>query len=204
MASPALRPAVKGKGLNGKIGPVPVKVVIFAAALIVGYLLYRHHQGSKTTSAGTGAAPDASSTIPFPPQDSTGGGASGGGGDMSAPVTPGAPNQFPPVFNFALTTPQAQTLPEAGGNTSTPVTATPSSSSQPVTSFTAPFLPTRQAAQIAGAFYSSAQTPQPPASIYSTILATGGGKTASTAAPRTTALPAKSKLPPIGGRGHIT
>jgi hypothetical protein len=168
---------VKGKGLNGKIGPVPVKVVIFLVALVGGYLLYRHYKGAQTTSAGTNATPAADSTLGFPPADSTGGGASGAGSspDTNFPVSGSVPtNQFPPIYNYYLsggTGASDGTQPASGGNTSTPTFATAASSSQPTSSFATPAL----SSQVANAFYASATQAQPSSSVFDNILAEANG-----------------------------
>jgi hypothetical protein len=112
----------KGKGLNGKIGPVPVKVAIFVGAALLVFLYLRHRAASSPSSAGTGATPSTlDNATPFPAQpDATGGGSSGG---TSGPA-PG-PQEFSPPpdqqpFNFYFSPSFASA---GGGNTSPPQVA---------------------------------------------------------------------------------
>lgn len=191
------KPAVKGKGLNGKIGPVPVKVVIFVGAAVVAYLLYRHYKGSQTTSAGSNATPAADSTIPFTPPDSTGGGASGGGTSPIDSGTPSTPNSFPPIFNFTFGSPNQ---PDSGGNVSTPTGPTAASSSQPLTSFAKQesylagdpvLIPAGQRTGAAGSGLKDVSGALAPPTHVVTL---GGGKTTSAGKPKAT--------PPPSGYSH--
>lgn len=132
MAAASAPAKPKGKGLNGKIGPVPVKVAIFIVVAAVVYLFIRHRAATTTTSAGSNTTPAATdSGLPFSSQgDATGGGSSGGSGDFT-PAPDTAPTASTP-FNFYFSSVPPDT---GGGNVSTPVATSNSTATQPVSSF---------------------------------------------------------------------
>jgi hypothetical protein len=82
MPKAAVKGGAKGKGLNGKVGPVPVKVIIFVVALVAAYILYKRYEASKaataTTSAGSSSTPAPAATQVIP--DSIGSADTGTGG----------------------------------------------------------------------------------------------------------------------------
>ncbi len=123
--TPSSKP--KGKGLNGKIGPVPVKVAIFVTALVVGYLLYRRYKGQGSTSAGSNATPAPSTSTLTPTPDSSGGGSSGGGGDSSGGATGTTTPTYPAPISFFIS-------PGVNGNANTSPPVTASQPSTPATS----------------------------------------------------------------------
>lgn len=116
MAAPNAPAKPAGKGLNGKIGPVPVKVVIFAVVALGVWLYLRHRGKTSSTSAGSEAVQD-QVPLTYPSGDATGSGSgSSGGGDSSTPPAtyPAAPTPF--NFYFGPNT-------QGGGNTSPPAVA---------------------------------------------------------------------------------
>lgn len=179
--APSKPGSAKGKGLNGKIGPVPVKVAIFLVALVAGYLLFRHFKGSTTTSAGSNATPDPSQTIPLGAGSGTGSGDSTGGG-ASGLEAPDLANLFSQFLDTLGTvaggqgTAQPQPiqvfLPSSGANVDSPQGGNTSDSAVPQASKPASSQPAVSKALTAAQGYKAAVQSQ---TLTSQILQQAGG-----------------------------
>lgn len=191
-----------GSGLNKKIGPVPVKYLLAAAIVVVGYLLWRHYKASASTSAGSNSTPTGldDTTGVTPSSDGAGGGASGDQGTTAASTPTYSP--LPGTFNYYFS---SATPNQGGGNTSDP--QVPNNDTQPQTSF-GPNIPSLvPEAQMTSSVFAGADFApfnpgnyQAPTDITSTLAAPsktvqiGGGSTATTSAAKKSTVSANTDV----------
>jgi hypothetical protein len=127
----AKAPAPKGKGLNGKIGGVPVKIVIAAiAGIAVLWYLNRRNSNQAVNSAGTNATPTPATDTAAQTADSTGGVSNSD--LLSALQSIDADLLLLAAAPKYVYTSGVQKSSSGGGNTSTPASA--SSPTTPTTS----------------------------------------------------------------------